>query len=481
MKKSKIAAGVIIALGVVWCGGSWYTGQTIEKHYFEQIEQFNQRIATSGLSAGNKIAYKNVKFERGLFSTHIEDQIEIRSVDQNWILPLSTTLYHGPLPIDRLAKLNLSPTLLSANMLLGKNATTQPLFDVTKSEKPFQLNLMTNYQLNTQADFDFAGGQWQNSQNAHNQASWSPIQLGLSVNPDLDMQYRIQAKNIHLQLADELSNAAVSSLHWEGLHADGHFAPTQWPLIFAGEGKSAVDLFEEKGMDNKGQVQTLTQKNTTSQFVTEVNGDVVNMANNTQIENLALNQADLGKVAYNVALNHIDGNALQQIFDILVTAFKDHRDEPFPEYLAAQLQSAATNILNNQPQIKLDPVAFSSEKGQAELSLNIGLVKNPKFNLMRSGLYKQFSDFSINVNVDKPFAINLLQQIVPENEKELVVQQIEEAAKEGEMNGVVVNNGDKVTLSLVLENQELKLNGHIIPEEQVKMMMFMLLMNSMGQ
>lgn len=481
MKKSKIAAGVIIALGVIWCGGAWYTGQTIEKNYFQQIEQFNQRIAQSDISAGNKITYKNVKFERGLFSTHIEDQIEIRSMDQNWSLPLSSTLYHGPLPIDRLAKFNLSPVLLSAQMQLGKNNTTQPLFDVTKSEKPVQLHLVTNYQLNTQADFDIAGGQWQNSQDANNQAMWSPIQFGLSINSDLNMQYRLQAKNIHLQLADELANSAVSSLHWQGLQANGEFAPTQWPFIFSGKGQSAVDLFEEKGMDNKGQTQTLTQKNTTSQFTTEVNGDVVNMANKTQVGDLTFNQASVGQVTYNIALNHIDGNALQQVFDILVTAFKDHRDEPFPAELAAQLQSAAISILNNQPQIKLDPIAFSSDKGQAILDLNIALVKNPKFNLMRSGLYKQFSDFSININVDKPFAITLLQQIVPENEKELVAQQIEEAAKEGEINGVVVNNGEKVTLNLVLENQALKLNGHEIPEEQVKMMMFMLLMNSMGQ
>lgn len=58
---------------------------------------------------------------------------------------------------------------------------------------------------------------------------------------------------------------------------------------------------------------------------------------------------------------------------------------------------------------------------------------------------------------------------------------VDDMAKEGEMNGLVNNDAQKVTFSLVLENNELKLNGHAIPEEQVKMMLFMLMMNSMGQ
>jgi uncharacterized protein YdgA (DUF945 family) len=30
MKKSLVAAGVIVALGVVWTGGAWYTGKQLE-------------------------------------------------------------------------------------------------------------------------------------------------------------------------------------------------------------------------------------------------------------------------------------------------------------------------------------------------------------------------------------------------------------------------------------------------------------------
>lgn len=32
MKKTKIAVGVVIALGVIWTGAAWITGKQIESH-----------------------------------------------------------------------------------------------------------------------------------------------------------------------------------------------------------------------------------------------------------------------------------------------------------------------------------------------------------------------------------------------------------------------------------------------------------------
>ena len=40
----------------------------------------------------------------------------------------------------------------------------------------------------------------------------------------------------------------------------------------------------------------------------------------------------------------------------------------------------------------------------------------------------------------------------------------------------MVNNDKNVTLNLVLEKGELKLNGQVIPEEQVQGVLFMLMM-----
>jgi len=45
----------------------------------------------------------------------------------------------------------------------------------------------------------------------------------------------------------------------------------------------------------------------------------------------------------------------------------------------------------------------------------------------------------------------------------------------------VVNNDKNVTLTLVLEKGELKLNDQVIPEEQVQGVLFMLMMGAAAQ
>ena len=182
----------------------------------------------------------------------------------------------------------------------------------------------------------------------------------------------------------------------------------------------------------------------------------------------------------NVEFNHIDGNALQELLNILVAIGKADSDMPLPKPLVQKLQQAGMVIANNQPQIKLAPLSISDEKGKVALDLNIALVPNPKFDLMRSGLYKQFKDFSINFDVNKETAISLLSKFVPENQKQDLVYRMGELIAEDEANGIIVNTDKTVTLTLALENNELKLNGKPIPEEQLKMVLFMLVMGGFG-
>ena len=65
--------------------------------------------------------------------------------------------------------------------------------------------------------------------------------------------------------------------------------------------------------------------------------------------------------------------------------------------------------------------------------------------------------------------------------KAMVKAKIEELATEGAKNGFAVNNEKSVTMKLVLENGELKLNGRPVPEEQVQGILLMLIMGAAMQ
>ena len=75
----------------------------------------------------------------------------------------------------------------------------------------------------------------------------------------------------------------------------------------------------------------------------------------------------------------------------------------------------------------------------------------------------------------------LLSKFVPENQKQDLVYRMDELIAEDEANGIIVNTDKTVTLTLALENNELKLNGKPIPEEQLKMVLFMFGMGGFGE
>ncbi len=78
MKKSVVALGVIVALGAVGVGGAWFTGEKAQTEYLRQIELANQTSSKAlGLSDSFNVVYKNKQFDRGFFTSQVEDEVVI--------------------------------------------------------------------------------------------------------------------------------------------------------------------------------------------------------------------------------------------------------------------------------------------------------------------------------------------------------------------------------------------------------------------
>ena len=67
-----------------------------------------------------------------------------------------------------------------------------------------------------------------------------------------------------------------------------------------------------------------------------------------------------------------------------------------------------------------------------------------------------------------------------EQATKMAATEIEQDIKQGVQQGILVDDGKQVKLDLMLEKGELKLNGQVIPEEQVVSILFLAMM-SMGQ
>lgn len=135
MKKSLVAVGVIVALGAVWTGASWYTGSKVKDELDRVILKTNDFFAVNVPESG--LNFKVENYEKGVFSSKAD--IVITSADSaspDDSIVFKTNIDHGPFPLSQVAKFNLLPKLAATQIELANNATTKELFEATQG-KPF--------------------------------------------------------------------------------------------------------------------------------------------------------------------------------------------------------------------------------------------------------------------------------------------------------------------------------------------------------
>ena len=496
MKKSVVALGVIVALGAVGVGGAWFTGEKAQTEYLRQIELANKQALALGSSDSFKVVYKNKQFDRGLFTSQVEDELVISLPEEGktFTIPFSTKLYHGPFPLDQLTKFNFMPVMFSAQGVIGKNETTQPLFDLLKSDKPVQYQATTGYNLSTKGKVELAGGELTDPESPGTKVTWSNINMGFDVNKDLAGEYDMTLNEVSATVLPEVMEEQDGedmpksiTMKMKGMKVEGSYNPTKWAYIYTGKSTSLVDSFEMATLDHAGKESTVVQKGFKAKSDISLDGDFVSAKSENTVDSIAIDGKDFGKLTYNVELNHIEANAINALIEALFTVFESISDEEnssneemASEILSSWAENHGMAIFNNQPQIKLNPMSISNSQGKVSLDLNVALAKDPKFDLMAGSLYKQFTDFALNIHIDKEMIEKNLAQFVPE-ERALIKAQIEEQAKQAAEKNIVVNTDKNVTLNLVLEKGELKLNGQVIPEEQVQGVLFMLIMGAAMQ
>lgn len=496
MKKSTVALGIIVALGAVGVGGAWFTGEKAQTEYLRQIELANQKFQRLGLSDSVNLVYKNKQFDRSFFTSQVEDEVVISlpKEGQVFIIPFSTKLYHGPFPLDQLTKFNFMPTMFSAQGVIGKNETTQPLFDLLKSDKPVQYQASTSYSLATKGKVELAAGEVTDPNSPQNKLAWSNINIGFDVDKDRAGKYDLVSDeisfnsnfdNIEIEESKDVVMPKSVTMKMKGLKFETSFNPTKWAYIYTGKSVSSAESIEMTNTNSLDDTVSIIYKGTKGTSDISLNGDFVNLKSESSVDSFVLNGKELGKLTNNNELNHIEANAanalIEALFTVSVSDDENANQEMVSEILSSWVENHGMAIFNNQPQIKLNPVSISDDQGKVSLNLNVALAKDPKFDLMAGSLYKQFTDFSVNIHVDKATVVKLMTQLDPEADKALIKAQIEEQAKQAAAQNIVVNNDKNVTFNLVLEKDELKLNGQVIPEEQVQGVLFMLIMGAAMQ
>lgn len=472
MKKSKIALAVVASVAIIATGGAWFTGSQVKQKYSEIVNNANnslKRLSDYGIS---KAQIKNVELNKGFFSSDITYDLEVELDEKTYLFKGNDKVFHGPLPLNRLSKGNFLPVLLSAESHIA------PQDEIIKTA------LASNNAVDGIINVTYAG----------------EIESDSTINP--------------IKFADNDTQLETSAIHFSG--------------DFSGFGKQKVSAESFKLISTKQQggieitgleydanfKQDATYSNITGigpysakikniKFVTEqqhvININDLSTKGNSQIKNSRVfgdgvfsgkanwtvndQTADLGKLNLDLVMN-FDAKGLNDFYQ-----FINKLDTQDPEEIK-QIQAASEAMFSNGLTLKLNDLSLENAKGK---NLLVSTIDLKKFNVaelaqaktITENLGKIFKPSHLNLTLNLAATEESLKQwmtIAPEAQGDNPEQQAKKAianlitsAKNSEI--AIVTDKD-ITINVEIKGSKLFLNGKEVPEEQLQMMVFMLMMGA---
>jgi len=473
MKKSLVAVGVIVALGVVWTGAAWYTGKQLEGRMAEMIGNANAELNRTSPEAGLTLSYQD--YHRGLFHSSMQLVVKPTAGAQSALLKpgqsvvLAETIDHGPFPFAQLKKFNLLPGMASIRTVLVNNPTTKPLFDITKGQSFIDAQLRVCYKEKTAYDIKLLPLSYQNGEE---KMAFS----GGQFTADVD------GEGNKISVSGEAQSGLVNTVNQYGQHVQMTFNGVKT------DGNSERSEFDERVGEQKASVEKLAVA-VEGKELAVLEGLTLNAKSDVQdkkhlsgqidyaIDALKVQNQNMGSGKLTLKVGNIDGAALHQFSKIYNAQTQQLLADPAvaenPEiYQQKAIEVFAANfplLLKGSPVVTVAPLSWKNDKGESTFNLSLymkdpagatGPANSPEEQLDR---YVKSLDSRLVIPMDMATAfmtqVAQLEGYNAEDAAKLASQQIKGLAAMGQMFRVTKVEDDNITTSLQYGSGKVSLNG----------------------
>ncbi|WP_113650619.1 DUF945 family protein [Escherichia albertii] len=134
----KLIVGSVIAVVVILCGGTWFSGMKTQTSVEQFINGFNK--ANKNNNGAHNMTLSRKDYKRGFFSSSFQVALTFNNgITDSEIKPgqkiiLDINVDHGPFPLSQLSKGNIKPTMATAKVSLAKSDLTQSYYTATKGK-----------------------------------------------------------------------------------------------------------------------------------------------------------------------------------------------------------------------------------------------------------------------------------------------------------------------------------------------------------
>ena len=469
MKKSLVAVGVIVALGVIWTGASWYTGKQLEGRMADMINTANRQLQQTAPDAGLALSYAN--YQRGLFTSQMQLVIGPDSKSAGWLkagqkIVLDETLSHGPFPLAQLKHLNLIPAMASVRTRLENNDTTRHLFEMTKGESFVDAQTRISYSGATSSDIQLLPLNYEKEQD---KISFS----GATITADVDNDGNGVA------ISGKADSAVIATLNDYGQHVqltiNGLTTDGDSKLADFGErvGKQKLTIDKAAIAIEGKEMAMLEGFNLDGQSDVAKDGKHLNASFDYTLDALKVQNQNMGSGKLSLKFANVDGAALHEFsqkYNTQTRALLDSSDNE-EEYTASVVDIFFANLpvlLKGEPIVTVAPLSWKNDKGESTLNLSV-FMKDPQNSGQSSSEEQMIGDSIKSVDgklvVPMDMATALMTQVAKlegyqeADADKLAEQQVKGVAAMGQMFRLTTTEDNNITSSLQYNNGQVTLNG----------------------
>lgn len=476
MKKSLVAVGVIVALGVVWTGSSWYIGKQLEGRMAQLVQQANSELTKSLPEAGIVISYEN--YQRGLFDSQMQLVLKNAADTKNPLLPAGETIVfnekitHGPLP--GLKHLSFMPAMASVQSELAKNNTTQPLFDITNDKSLINAVTQVSFDGATSSVINLIPIDYTKDKN-HFVFSGSTMTADADAKGD-KIKFELNAASGSISTVSEIGQPVQVNFNGISLATDSQLTVADLRVGTQKVGLQNLTL----NVDGK---ETAALNGLMLTGSTELQADKKNIALQADytLDSLKAQGQDFGSGKLSMKVNNLDAEALGTVSKVYaqesqrLLADPETMQDPelYSQKMVEALVATFPQLLKGNPSLSIAPLSWKNTKGEATFNLALALKEPQQSDVIpdtaETMLGRYLSSLDTRLVIPMDMAIQLVSQVAqlegatPEEAEKAATEQVKGLAAMGQMFHITKVEDNNITATLTFADNKAALNGEAVP------------------
>ena len=378
MKKAAVA-GLVVALGAIWTGTAWYTGQKAEAFVKQSIDDGNVELKKVADKWGVNAVIELMSFERGVFSSSERYRVKFtlpakdgKPAEEHEV-QFTEQLDHGPFPLSNLTSGKLAPAMVASRFKIEETPAVKGWFTATKGVTPLSGAYSVSYGKTISGTFNLAP-----AEATSNATTLTFAGMTGDVTYETGTKHGIFAmKSDSVALSGPADESDIVGMAIKGITFNSDLTPGKSDMLMG----SQKLTFKDWTISSKTRPPVQFKDTTIAADVKEANSLLgAKMALDFGMINVQ--GKDMAGMKLAIDVQKLDSKAFKALNDVYEAAsrrmMQSKGEEQTPQFTPEEQQILKTNVellLAGNPTLAVSPLEVRTANGTSTFNLNLDLAK----------------------------------------------------------------------------------------------------------